>query len=213
MIDKEPTIFSSTFLRLRPYTKVNVDEIATMPGRLEANDDGAALLRRARSGDLQAFEQIMREHDRQVFRVALRILGSVEDAQDAAQDVFLRLHRSLNRIDEDRGLGAWLYRVTVNICTDALRTRRKVVPIEDIAPVSPELTPLAHSEQREMRQRMTDALARLPEKERAAVVLREIEGLSTPEVAAILGSSEGTVRAQISMARTKLRKWLQRRRT
>jgi RNA polymerase sigma-70 factor (ECF subfamily) len=206
-------IFGSTFRQRRPYKPVDVDEIATTPGRLEANDDTAALLRRARRGDLQAFEQIMREHDRQVFRVALRILGSVEDAQDAAQDVFLRLHRSLNRIDEDRGLGAWLYRVTVNICTDALRTRRKVIPIEDVAPVSPELTPLAHSEQRETRQRVTDALARLPEKERAAVVLREIEGLSTSEVAAILGTSEGTVRAQISMARTKLRKWLQRRRT
>src|SRR5688572_22094991 len=153
-----------------------------MAGRLEANDDAAALLRRARSGDLQAFEQIMREHDRQVFRVALRILGSVEDARDAAQDVFLRLHRSLNRIDEDRGLGAWLYRVTVNICTDALRTRRKVVPIEDVTPVSPDLTPLGQSEQREMRQLVTDALAKLPEKERAAVVLREIEGLSTSEV-------------------------------
>jgi RNA polymerase sigma-70 factor (ECF subfamily) len=206
-------IFSSTFWGLRPYKGVNVDEIVTMPSRLEANDDTAALLRRARRGDLQAFEQIMREHDRQVFRVALRILGSVEDAQDAAQDVFLRLHRSLGRIDEGRGLGAWLYRVTVNVCTDALRTRRKLIPIEDVAPVSRELTPLGHSEQREMRQRVTDALARLPEKERAAVVLREIEGLSTSEVAAILGSTEGTVRAQISMARTKLRKWLHRRRT
>jgi RNA polymerase sigma-70 factor, ECF subfamily len=206
-------IFSSTFQRVRPYKQVTVDEIATMPGRLEANGDTADLVRRARRGDLHAFEQIMREHDRQIFRVALRILGSVEDAQDAAQEVFLRLHRSLSRIDEDRGLGAWLYRVTVNVCTDALRTRRKVVPIEDVAPVSRELTPLGCSERRETRQLVADALARLPEKERAAVVLREIEGLSTSEVAAILGSSEGTVRAQISMARTKLRKWLQRRRT
>jgi RNA polymerase sigma-70 factor (ECF subfamily) len=205
-------IFSSTFPAPRPYKPLDVDEIATMPGRLEANDDSAALLSRARRGDLEAFEQIMREHDRQVFRVALRILGSVEDAQDAAQDVFLRLHRSLSRIDEDRGLGAWLYRVTVNVCTDALRTRRKVVPIEDVAPVSPEPTPLGRSEQREMQQLVVDALSRLPAKERAAVVLREIEGLSTSEVAAILGSSEGTIRAQISMARMKLRKWLHRER-
>jgi RNA polymerase sigma-70 factor (ECF subfamily) len=206
-------IFSSTFRLPRPYNGLDVDEIAAMPGRLEANDDTAALLQRARRGDLHAFEQIMREHDRQIFRVALRILGSVEDAQDAAQDVFLRLHRSLNRIDDDRGLGAWLYRVTVNVCTDAIRTRRKVVPIEDVAPVSSEPTPLGHSELRETRQLVTEALARLPEKERTAIVLREMEGLSTAEVAAILGSTEGTIRAQISMARTKLRKWLKRRRT
>jgi RNA polymerase sigma-70 factor, ECF subfamily len=190
-----------------------VDEIATMAGRLDATDQPADLLRRARRGDLRAFEQIMREHDRQVFRVALRMLGSVEDAQDAAQIVFLRLHQSLGRIDEDRGLGAWLYRVTVNVCTDAIRSRRAVVPIEEANPVSSGLTPLARSEQQETQRLVTAALARLPGKERAAVVLREIEGLSTSEVAAILGSSEGTVRAQICSARIKLRQWLQRRRT
>jgi RNA polymerase sigma-70 factor (ECF subfamily) len=183
-----------------------------MAGRPEDTED-AATLRRARKGDLHAFEQIMREHDRRVFRVALRILGSVEDAQDASQEVFLRLHRSLNRIDEERGIGAWLYRVTVNVCTDALRTRRQVVSIDDVEPASPQPGPQGQSEQRQTQQLVMNALALLPEKERAAVVLREIEGLSTSEVAAILGSSEGTVRAQISMARTKLRKWLLGRRT
>src|SRR5262245_45771466 len=128
---------------------MNVDEIATMAGPLAVRDEHSELIRRARHGDLAAFEQMMREHDRQVYRVALRILGNIEDAQDAAQEVFLRLHRSLNRIDEDRALGAWLYRVTVNVCTDLLRGRRAIVPIADTTPVSWEPSPQMQSEQQE----------------------------------------------------------------
>ena len=181
-----------------------------MAGRVAVSDEHSELICRARQGDLEAFEQMMRAHDRQVYRVALRLLGSAEDAQDVAQEVFLRLHRSLHRIDADRALGAWLYRVTVNICRDTLRARRTTQPIEEATAFSLEATPHVESERRETHRLVEKALARLPEKERAAIVLREIEGLTTSEVAGVLGSSEGTVRAQISMARTKLRKWLKR---
>src|SRR5688572_15149741 len=143
---------------------MNVDELATMAGRLAVSDEHSELICRARQGDLEAFEQMMYAHDRQVYRVALRILGSVEDAQDAAQEVFLRLHRSLHRIDEDRALGAWLYRVTVNVCRDALRGRRTTVAIDESAAVSSEATPQVQSERQQMRQLVIEALARLPEK-------------------------------------------------
>jgi RNA polymerase sigma-70 factor (ECF subfamily) len=162
------------------------------------------VLRRARHGDLEAFESILRENERLVYRVALRLLGNREDARDAAQEVFLRLHRSLGRIDESRDLAPWLYRVTVNVATDLLRSRKREVPIDYAPPVSevPDYTA------GDRRRALEEVLARLPEKERAAIVLRDIEGLSTSEVAEVLGSSEATVRSQISIARSKLRRWL-----
>jgi RNA polymerase sigma-70 factor, ECF subfamily len=185
---------------------VNGNEAALSAGgySLEQADGGEVeLLRLARRGDVTAFEKIVRLHERGVFRVAYRVLGNVEDAQDAGQEVFLRLHKHLRSFDETRQLGPWLYRVTLNICNDALRSRRRVTVLPDL--IAPERTdqPLDAAERRKM---VADALASLPEKERAAVVLRDVEGMTTREVAALLGSSESTVRSQISTGRVKLKK-------
>jgi RNA polymerase sigma-70 factor (ECF subfamily) len=192
---------------------MNVDQFAIAAGRLNVTDEQSELVRRARRGELQAFEMLMRIHDRQVYRVALRMLGNVEDAKDASQEVFLRLHRSLGKVDETRDLASWLYRVTVNVCNDAFRNRRATLPIEKAGVLASAVDPEQESEANQTRRLVTEALARLPEKQRAAVVLREIEGLSTAEVAGILGASEMTVRSHISLARTKLRQWLAGRRT
>jgi RNA polymerase sigma-70 factor, ECF subfamily len=192
---------------------MSVDEIAIAAGRLSVADEQSELVRRARRGDLEAFEILIRSHDRQVYRVALRILGSVEDAQDASQEVFLRLHRSLGKVDEGRDLASWLYRVTVNVCNDVFRRRHTTLPIEEAGMFASGADPLRESEANQTRRIVTKALARLPEKQRTAIVLREIEGLSTAEVAGILGASEMTVRSHISLARTKLRQWLAGRRT
>jgi RNA polymerase sigma-70 factor (ECF subfamily) len=146
------------------------------------------------------FESLLFRHERMVYRLALRLLGNAEDARDAAQEVFLRLHRSLPSVDASRDAGPWLYRVTANVATDMLRTRRTMVPIDTV--------PLASRTPQYNGRDIEAALARLPEKERAAIVLRDIEGLSTAEVAEALGSSETTVRSQISTARVKLRAWL-----
>jgi RNA polymerase sigma-70 factor (ECF subfamily) len=183
------------------YNRLNVDEIALAAGRLTLTGEPSELVRRARRGDIDAFEQLMRAHDRQVYRLAARLLGNDADAQDAAQEVFLRLHRSLSRIDEDRAIGPWLYRVTVNVCNDVLRCRRTAAPLEEIPSGGDTQTVLE----------VQAALNRLPEKQRAAIVLREVEGLSTAEVAEILGSTETTVRSAIAIARSKLRQWLIRR--
>jgi RNA polymerase sigma-70 factor (ECF subfamily) len=170
---------------------------------LSPADEGTSLLRRAKAGDTEAFEQIVRQHERQVFRVALRLLGSVEDAQDAAQETLLRLHRHLGRIDELQSCAAWLYRVTVNVANDMLRKRRKVVPLEEISSRAEADGAVGLEERREL---VSRALLELPQKKRAAIVLRDIEGLSTREVAEILESSEATVRSQISTGRVKLKR-------
>lgn len=163
---------------------------------------------------ISTFEEIMILHEHQVLMTALRLLGNIEDAQDAAQEVFLRLYKYRRRFDAAREIAPWLYRITVNVCRDISRSRRKrsSVSLEDAAPeiAGANRDPRAEIAESEQRRIVAEALQTLPEKERVAVVLRDIEGLSTREVARILGSSETTVRSQISTARVKLKKFADR---
>ena len=132
----------------------------------------------------------------------------------------MRLYRHLRRFDERRDFATWLYRITVNVCHDLHRRRQRnptlsleemgvrVPPVEPQADSPDPFDELAKAEEKRI---MIEALAVLPEKERAAVVLRDLEGLSTAEVATALGSSETTVRSQISRARLKLKTERERR--
>ena len=129
----------------------------------------------AKSGDAQAFEAVLRLHEAQVARTALRLLGNRQDAQDAAQEVFLRLHRNLRKIDDAGNLSGWLYRVTVNVCHDILRKRKATDSLDDarIPAASSIEADLGREEQHRL---ILEALAGLPEKERAALTLRDLEG-------------------------------------
>jgi RNA polymerase sigma-70 factor (ECF subfamily) len=182
--------------------------------RLKAEDAGqsAGLLERAKTGDLEAFDDVMRMHEKQVLGTALRLLGNVEDAQDAAQETFLRLYKSLNRLPDIEQIKSWLYRVTVNVCNDMHRQRRRRAwePLTGPEPASSQPDPELAWVHQERGHLVKMALKTLPEKERAAVVLRDMQGLSTREVAGILGSSEVTVRSQICVARAKLKKFTDR---
>jgi RNA polymerase sigma-70 factor (ECF subfamily) len=151
----------------------------------------------------------MAAHQQRVLRTAYRLLGRVEDAQDATQEVFLRLLRNLHRVDRDDPK-AWLYRVTVNVCNDQFRRRTPVLEVVDSADPAP--GPLHALELEDRKQLLMQGLATLPERERAAVVLRDIEGLSTREVAEVLGVEEVTVRTQISKARMRLAEFVRRQR-
>ena len=181
-------------------------------GGVDARDEELIrLVRQAKAGDTAAFEAILVRYQRQVLLTALRLLNrNLEDAKDAAQQVFLRLHRSLHQLDENRHFASWLYRITVNVCRDMLRARRPALSLEEageVAAAAGEDT-IQQDEQRRM---IYAALATLPERERTAVVLRDLEGLTTSEVARIMGRSEVTVRSQISNARVKIRKFVIRR--
>jgi RNA polymerase sigma-70 factor, ECF subfamily len=154
-------------------------------------------------------DELVALHQQRVLRTAYRLLGSLEDAQDAAQEVFLRLLKNLQRIDGDPH--AWLYRVTVNICNDRYRRGLRVMELDtDCVDTAP--NPERALEIEERKRLLMEGLQTLSGRERAAVVLRDIEGLSTREVAAILKVEEVTVRSQISMARVKLAKYVRRRR-
>lgn len=185
-----------------------------MPDR-PAAADAAEWVRRARAGDAQAFAVLVERHERMVLRTALRLLGRMDLAQDAAQDAFLRLHRHLGRFDESRELGPWLYRVVVNVCRDVARRGRgaRLVALEDVADLASPSEgagvrddAVARDEQRRLVQA---ALLTLPAREREAIVLRDIEGLTSDEVARILGSSAGTVRSQVSAARLKIKRYVE----
>ncbi|MGB9457800.1 MAG: sigma-70 family RNA polymerase sigma factor [Bryobacteraceae bacterium] len=166
-------------------------------------------LEAARAGDRAAFDLLMRRHERLVLGTAYRLAGNLEDAQDASQEVFLRLYRNLGKI-EAGNLAAWLYRVTVNVCHDARRRRLSTVPVEDAAELADGGDPQQSAGEAERRALLLRSLRMLSEKERAALVLRDLEGLSTAEVAGVLGSSVVTVRSQISKARLKMRDFVER---
>jgi RNA polymerase sigma-70 factor (ECF subfamily) len=176
------------------------------------------LISRARGGDLTAFDQIIVGHQQRVIGMAWRMLGNREDARDAAQETFLRVYKHLNKFDPAQDFAAWLYRIAVNVCRDLARKRGRGNPASFEAereagtlaePVSPHNTETSamHAQERAI---ILRALATLSEKERAAIVLRDLEGLPTEEVARILGSTPTTVRSQICTARVKIKQFRER---
>jgi len=183
----------------------------------EGREHFALLIARARAGDASAFERIMLETERKVVAVAWRMLGNREDARDAAQEVFLRVYKYLDRYKPEQDFNGWLYRITINVCRDAARKRGSrldgsqfaATPREDerAAPeaASTGMNAEEHAIRAQQRALLMCALRTLPEKERAALVLRDLEGLTTEEVARVLRSRPVTVRSQISSARAKLK--------
>jgi RNA polymerase sigma-70 factor, ECF subfamily len=174
----------------------------------------ADLLRRAQKGDRDALDQLIMRHERRIFALAFRLTGSAADAQDAAQETFVRLHLRVREIEAERGVGGWLRAVAINVCRDMARRRRRsrLIPLPEAVDLPDALAdPEQRFSARETEECLQDALRTLPERERAALLLREMEGLSTAEVAQMLGSREVTVRSQISNARLKLRRFFQRR--
>ena len=171
----------------------------------------AALVERVLGGDSAAFEQIIQRYERRVFTLAMKLLGSTDDAQDASQEVFLRTFKYLHRLDLRKPIEPWLMQVTVNVCRNIGRNRQRrwhtfpqMVETE-AGPADESADPHGDFAIEQQRQMLWRALENLTEKERMAVILRDIDGLSTAEVAEMLGSSETTVRSQISRGRVRMK--------
>src|SRR5215469_3395993 len=172
-------------------------------GPIDESPDPLAV---AKSGNRAAFEQLMRQHERLVLATALRLLGNMADAQDASQEVFLKLYRGLGQVTS-HNLAGWLYRVTLNVCHDMHRRRPDMaVEADPPAPADPQRELLA-AEKREV---LLRSLRMLSERERQVLVLRDLEGLSTAEVARVVGTAEATVRSHISKARVKMKEFVER---
>lgn len=171
------------------------------------------LAARCRAGDAGAFEELYRQHARRLFSLVVRMIGSVDDAEDLLQEVFLQAHRKLSGFRGESALGTWLYRLTMNHCLDHLRGRqakmtRATESLDDgiEEPIAPApVIPAAVS-----RLDLERAIAMLPDGARAAFLLHDVEGFEHREIAQILGISEGTSKSQVHKARMKLRTLLSR---
>ena len=140
---------------------------------MDSPEDRSGVIDRAKAGDLAAFEQLMRQHERMVLVTALRLLGSIEDAQDVSQEVFLKLYRNLGRVESSGAFPGWLYRVTVNACHDLRRRRRASVALEEAREVaSRDANPQQRTAAEERRRVLQLSLRMLSEKEREALVRR-----------------------------------------
>lgn len=169
----------------------------------------ADLARRAATGDRDAFGELVNRYAPQARRLARTVLQNDDDADDAAQDGFLLAWRHIDRYDAGRPFAPWLMRIVLNAAAD-LRRKRKVRRTEAISPatVAAGPAPDASTERSMFRAGLEAALRKLPERQRTAVVLFDVEGYSHGEIARLLGIPEGTVRSDVFHARRMLRESL-----
>ena len=179
------------------------------PAWAEADDH--ALIQECRAGKVAAFDVLVGRHQRNVYQLCYRFAGNHEDASDLAQDVFIRAYRALHGFKGQSAVGTWLYRIAVNLCLNRVSVKVPVIePLQarehaDMRAESADSTLMRSERAAEIR----SAIARLPRKQRAAVVLRVYHDLPHEQIARILGSSVGAVKANFFHALGNLRRLLQ----
>lgn len=160
----------------------------------------------AQRGDAAAFAALVRLHQRRAYAVARAIVGTHEDAEDAVQDGFLHAYRALDRFLPDQAFGAWLHRIVANAALDLTR-RRKVRAAEEL-PESVAAPFRDPAEAGHLRERLQAALAQLGDRQRAVIILHDVEGFKHAEIGIMLGIPEGTARSDLHHARATLRRVL-----
>lgn len=168
--------------------------------------DERALVLAAQRGEREAFSELVRTHERRAYAVARAIVVNHEDAEDAVQEAFLHAYRALHRFLPDQAFGAWLHRIVANAALDITR-RRKVRDADELPETvaSPFRDP---AEASELRRRLQEALDTLPARQRAVIVLHDVEGFKHSEIGVTLGIPEGTARSDLHYARSHLREVL-----
>jgi RNA polymerase sigma-70 factor (ECF subfamily) len=161
-------------------------------------------------GTREAFDVIVERHRRSVYQLCYRFVSNHEDASDLVQEVFLRAYRGLKNFKGDASLGTWLYRIGVNACLNRLSARPPVAePLETSeSVVDRDLDPASRLLQHERSKRVRAAIARLPRKQRTTLILRVYHELSHQEIASIVGSSVGAVKANFFHALQNLKRIL-----
>jgi RNA polymerase sigma-70 factor, ECF subfamily len=176
--------------------------------------DSAEFVARLRAGDRRAFEDLVRVQQHRVYGLALRMLGNSAEAQDVAQEVFLRAHRGLAAFRGAARLSTWLYTIASRLCLSRLAgSERRFAshgeePLDRLVDARP--GPDEALERGELEEALHRAIAELPEERRLVVVLRDIEGLAYEEIAEILELPVGTVRSRLHRARLDLKEKLER---
>lgn len=181
--------------------------------------DERKLVRLAKKGDTDAFEQLVEMHSSRIYSIALRMVGNPVDAEDLAQEAFLRIWRGLEGFNMDAKFSTWVYRLTTNVCIDYLRKEKKNnnVPLftEDDEGEETELqipdqrcSPEQKMEQEQLLRSVEQAMNSLDPQYRQILTLRELGGLSYDEISRQLDLKEGTVKSRIARAREQMRRLL-----
>jgi RNA polymerase sigma-70 factor (ECF subfamily) len=176
----------------------------------------ADLISRAAGGDPSAFQALVERHRSMVYRVAYQFAGNHHDAEDIAQDVFIKVYRSLDRFRQDAQLTSWMYRIVMNACIDHRRRQRPAIaaPFGEEAEQrmlnTPEETPGPEDRAYagELGQVLESEIGRLPSGQRVVFVMRHHQGMKLCEIADALGLAEGTVKRQLHAAVHRLRQAL-----
>lgn len=172
------------------------------------------LVQLCQKGDMDAFEQLFRKYQKQVYNISFRMMGNRDDALDITQEIFVRAYQKIDKFNFKSSFSTWLYRLATNFCIDELRRHKRdvnIMPLEnanlEVDQVTPEDIAIMNDREKEV----WNALNSLKEKERAIIILKDIDGLSYNEIAEILECSLGRVKSRIHEARQNLKAILEKR--
>ncbi len=192
----------------------------------ELPEADAVLIRAFQAGDQTAFDGLVLRHKDGLFNLIYWLLGDYEEANDCAQDVFIKVYKGLKRFRFESAFATWLYRIAVNTCKNrfksaAYRWQKKRVPLENpegsedgnprLAVRNGAPSPLHELERKERARMVHDAIRALPEEQGTMIVLRDIQGQSYQEIAAITGLNLGTVKSRLARGRLELKQRLEGR--
>ena len=185
-----------------------------------------ALVRRAKAGDMGAFDDLVRTFQSPMYNLAYRMVGNREDADDVTQEIFVKMYRAIDKFRGDSKFSTWLYALATNMCRSKLRKIRRIGAFEVVhldettdtddgerarpEPVDKADKPDKMLERRELRRMVESAMTALPDEFKAVIVLRDLQGLSYEEIADALRCSIGTVKSRLARARDRVKKALHR---
>jgi len=170
------------------------------------------LVARAQEGDLPAFEELVKQYQREVYGLACRMVSDAEEAKDLTQQAFLQAFVHIRSFRRDAQFRTWLFRIAINQCYNFLKGRKKFgepVDCDELNLTGEEASPEANLITQDDRRRLYAALERLPTKQRAVITLKVEQGLSYQEISQVLGGTAGAARVNYCQALKTLKKYLQ----
>ena len=178
------------------------------------------LLKRVQKGDLKAFEKIVELYQDKVYGIVYHMLKNKEEAEDIAQEVFIKVYQNMNQFQGKSSFYTWIYRITVNLCFDTLKKDRKMIYLDEkrktengeimVEIPSEEKCQEELYEERELQQKIRKCIDKLEPNQKLMIVLRDIQELSYEEISNVTNQKMGTVKSQINRARLKLKDLLEK---
>ena len=186
-------------------------------GGENVNDE--ELVKRVKNGDIDAFEEIIAKYEKRVFNLIYNVLKNDNEIEDVAQEVFVKVYKNIDKFQGNSSLYTWIYRITTNLCLDYIKKRKEVIYIDEKLQLddgevelqlpSDEKLQDELYEEKELKEKLQKSIAKLPDKQRMMIILRDIKGLSYEEISEVLEMKLGTVKSQINRARLKLKEILE----